>query len=146
MCCSHLTNIKEVQFFYLRRIKEVHMECVDDAYTPPPPAQYEQPTDGPWVCGLQPTDGFWLPSWLLHRGCYSCALCQTASMLVLVPPRCSIQQRRSKWPIWDYDAKVAWDLWTTLGTAPQPYWSATLSSKGWIIIGGEFKGWIIIGG
>jgi hypothetical protein len=41
------------------------MQCVDDAYTPPPPAQYEQPTDGPWVCGLQPTDGFWLPSWLV---------------------------------------------------------------------------------
>jgi hypothetical protein len=57
-----------------------------------------------------------------------------ASMLVLVPPRCSIQQRRSKWPIWDYDATAAGDLWTTLGTAPLPYWSASFEFKGWIII------------
>jgi hypothetical protein len=61
----------------LRNIKEVQMQCVDDAYTPL--AQYEQttdeprvyrlqPTDEPRVCGLQPTDGFWLLSCTGNKG------------------------------------------------------------------------------
>jgi hypothetical protein len=42
-----LTKVGGKSGLFPKKKKEVHMQCVDDAYTPTPPAQYEQPTDGP---------------------------------------------------------------------------------------------------